>query len=206
MTVATHTTLELVGGMVVVAKRRAPATAQLSCPAAEGASIEAWRQTEAEARWLAAARHRGVAELLMVSAQRCRLETRHRGLATLRTLPLGPQATAGALAAVATTLAELHRRDLIHGKLILDHIVLPRRSGARPVLCSPSGTASDPAADIEGLASVAAAAAATWPRSHPAWTEVVEQLRSERHRLSAQRAGALLARLGRRRVLAKPGR
>jgi tRNA A-37 threonylcarbamoyl transferase component Bud32 len=197
--VVTHTTLALVGGAVVVVKQRAPLELQTGSPAGGEAVARARLHTEAEGRWLAAARHHGVVRLRLASAERCRLETRHAGLATLRTLDLRPPATAAVLAAAATVLADLHSRGLVHGNLTPDHIIVGRGI-ARPVLCSPSGTATDPAADVAGLAAVAAAVLPAAGRHDPAWLEAMERLRDDRHRIGARRAAALLAGLCRRRA------
>jgi hypothetical protein len=197
--VVTHTTLELVGATVVVAKRRAPAgPAGAGGPAGEDLLADARRRTEAEARWLAAARHPAVVGLRRVSTDRCRIETRHAGLATLRTAGPEPWLAAEILAAVALVLAQLHRRHLVHGNLSPDHVLLPG-PGRPPMLCSPSGTASETVDDIDGLRAVTEAVMAGWDRPSRWWGDAVGQLRHDRDRISARQAATVLAGLKRRR-------
>ena len=79
---------------------------------------------------------------------------------------------------VATTLAELHRRGLIHANLAPEHIIVgPERRQA--LLCSPAPVAAgrSPDVDLAGLASIADSYGAVADR--PAvWSTVVENLAS----------------------------
>jgi hypothetical protein len=81
------------------------------------------------------------------------LLTRWVGATTLADhAPQRPTEVAGLLAAVASTVAELHRGGIAHRQLRADHVLV---DGARPVLCGLShlgaGTAADLATDVADL-------------------------------------------------------
>ncbi len=88
-----------------------------------------------EADRLGRGRHPGVVELL--SASQDRLEIAWAGTHTLETARLSLPAAAGVLAAVATTVADLHALGIVHGRLDPSHVVLG--GDGRPVLCGMSG-------------------------------------------------------------------
>jgi hypothetical protein len=175
------TTLHLRGSQLVVAKQRLGPAAAV--------------HAGAEARWLMAARHPGVVALRRVAPGECRIETDHAGLTTLRTHHPDPQGTAEVLGLVAATLAELHRRGLVHGRLRPEHVILggPRRR--HPVLCSPGADPdADPDTDRQGLAHLAGAAAARFAagrvcsrRQRRRWDDVARTL-AESPGLSSRQA------------------
>lgn len=199
------TTLELRAGGLVVAKRRHPRDRAA---------------TEAEGRWLATARHPGVVRLRRVAPADGLIETELAGLATLAAAPLDRAATALVLAAVARTLADLHRRSLFHGQLWPEHVVLAGPQRSTPVLCSPwtvwGSTSGQPDRhdDVVGLAHLAQA---LWdhragdrqraghrgwygdqrPAGDRHWAEVVDQLTND-PRATPSHAARCFDRLARR--------
>lgn len=120
-----------------------------------------------EAELLELARHPGVVEVLGLDGDPARpvLLTSHvRGptLAAAGALPV--EEVAGVLAAVATTLADLHGLGLVHGGLKADHVILD--GGGAPVLCgfghggrvgehSAGGAVLDGSADVSDLGMLA---------------------------------------------------
>ena len=89
-----------------------------------------------EAQVLEAARHPGVVEVLGFDGDPARpalLTSRVEGptLAEVEDLPV--QEVTGVLAAVATTVADLHAMGLVHGGLAADHVLLT--ADGAPVLC-----------------------------------------------------------------------
>ena len=107
-----------------------------------------------EARQLEVARHPGVVELVGADGHGAGsiLLTAHVDgptLATVGRLPL--EETAGLLAALATTLADLHDLGLVHGAVAPEHVVIG--PGGRPVLCSLGygGGAGDPVGAVPAL-------------------------------------------------------
>ena len=105
-----------------------------------------------EAQWLAAANHPGVVRLVKQTDDPPAIVTDHVPGPTLRTARLKPSDAARVLAAVSNTLADLHRRDLHHGAVNPDHILLTddRADAAAAILCSPVPT-DDPLIDADGL-------------------------------------------------------
>lgn len=94
---------------------------------------------------------------------RCELRLQYLEAATLAEHPpLGLSDVLDVLIAAGTTLAELHRRDIRHGALSRDHVLLARP--LRPVLCG-FGEATGPAdpqqhppgTDLAGIAAIAEA-------------------------------------------------
>ncbi len=101
-----------------------------------------------EAELLDAARHPGVVELVGVdgSGVGSMLLTGHvEGPALAAVGPLPLEEAAGLLAALASTLADLHELGLVHGAVCPEHVVVGH--GGRPVLCGLSygGRAGEPA-------------------------------------------------------------
>lgn len=101
-----------------------------------GGNAEEAARLEREADQLEAARHPGVVELVGVdgSGVGSMLLTAHvegPTLARVGRLPL--EEAAGLLAALASTLADLHELGLVHGAVSPDHVIVG--PGGRPVLC-----------------------------------------------------------------------
>jgi hypothetical protein len=107
---------------------------------------------EREADLLHRARHPGVVEVVDLERApdgSASLVTRFAGGHSLATVTLASaDHVAAVVAAVATTLADLHRLGLVHGRVAADHVLLDQR--ARPVLCGPSGEGT-PADDVFAL-------------------------------------------------------
>lgn len=112
----------------------------------------------AEAEALAAGRHPGVVELVEVAGDRLRT-TMVDGARPLSELgPLAAEEIAGLLASVATTVADLHDRGVVHGGLDAGHVLV--RPDGRPVLCS-LGRGGEPAEDVAALGRLVAGLLAT---------------------------------------------
>ena len=136
-----------------------------------GTAEEAAR-LEREARNLEAARHPGVVELVGVDGHGIGavLLTAHVDgptLASVGRLPL--EEGAGLLAALATTLADLHDLDLVHGAVRPEHVIVG--PGGRPVLCSlgyggPAAGELSPADDVSALGALARFLAPDPPPGH----------------------------------------
>ncbi|MDH3683110.1 MAG: hypothetical protein OEV40_24545 [Acidimicrobiia bacterium] len=177
--ITTTSSIELIGRRVVVVKRRR--AIDEAEPAPNRPSLVS-SLTEAEGRWLVAARHPDVVRVRRVTPAAGVLITDHAGLLTLRTCRLTLRAGAGFLAAVAVTVADLHRRGLVHGNLRLDHVIVAGADRLRPVLCSPAppprGRSADPAADVLALADLAVAVADRFPWA-PRWRAVIDDLRCD---------------------------
>ena len=89
-----------------------------------------------EAAQLEAARHPGVVELVGVDGHGVGsiLLTAHvEGPTLAQTGRLPLEESAGLLAALATTLADLHDLGLVHGGVVPEHVIVG--PGGRPVLC-----------------------------------------------------------------------
>ncbi len=135
-----------------------------------GTADEATR-LEREARNLEEGRHPGVVELVGVDGHGIGaiLLTAHVDgptLASVGRLPL--EEAAGVLAALATTLADLHDLGLVHGAVRPEHVLIG--PGGRPVLCSfgyggPAGEI-DPADDVSALSTLARTLAPNPPPGH----------------------------------------
>ena len=135
-----------------------------------GTADEAMR-LEREARNLDAARHPGVVELVGVDGHGIGaiLLTAHVDgptLAGVGRLPL--EEGAGLLAALATTVADLHDLGVVHGAVSPEHVLLG--PGGRPVLCSLGygGSAEEmsPADDVAALGALARFVAPDPPCGH----------------------------------------
>src|SRR5215210_5373846 len=101
-----------------------------------GLSADEAARLAAEADLLGAARHPGVVDLIGVdgSGVGSMLLTAHVEGPTLAAVgPLPLEEAAGLLAALATTLADLHELGLVHGAVCPEHVIIG--PGGRPVLC-----------------------------------------------------------------------
>lgn len=101
-----------------------------------GANAEEAARLAREAQLLEAARHPGVVELVGVdgSGVGSMLLTAHVEGPTLAAVgPLPLEEAAGLLAALASTLADLHELGLVHGAVSPEHVIVG--PGGRPVLC-----------------------------------------------------------------------
>ena len=113
-------------------------------------------QLRATATLLGELRNPGLVELLGLrdpASGPTELLTRWVGATTLADhARRRPTEVAGLMAAVASTVAELHRGGIAHRQLRADHVLV---DGARPVLCGLShlgaGTAADLATDVADL-------------------------------------------------------
>lgn len=153
---------------------------------------------QAEAEWLARARHRGVVRLLDVTQNPTRIRTLHAGNTTMRTGTPTPAHAAHLLTDAAVTLADLHDRGMVHGQITLDHLVIDQ---ARIVLCSPTGVAEDPQIDIEDLGHCVEVMLDRWEESEceipelDDWRQLAAHLTEPEDGYSARRAARELARL-----------
>lgn len=108
-------------------------------------------RVEAEAAALAAARHPGVVDLISSDDGVLRT-TLIEGARTLADEALTPDEVAGVVATVASTLADLHERGVVHGGIEAGHVLVD--PAGRPVLCS-LGRGGDPADDVAALGRLA---------------------------------------------------
>jgi hypothetical protein len=120
-----------------------------------GASAEEAARLGREADLLEAARHPGVVELVGVdgSGVGSMLLTAHVEGPTLAAVgPLPLEEAAGLLAAMASTLADLHELGLVHGAVCPEHVIVG--PGGRPVLCALGygGRAGEPAGAAPAVA------------------------------------------------------
>ncbi len=155
----------------------------------------------AEAKWLAKAHHHGVVRLHRFDPDPLTIITEHAGTETLRTKVAAPPEAAAVLAQVCATLAALHSRSLVHGKLTLDHIVL---AGSKALICSPDGVSDDPLVDLASLAQIVDTlierwdAAETTVANRVVWYQLASRLRQESGPYGAKRAIGTLAKLSER--------
>lgn len=151
-----------------------------------------------EATWLAKARHRGVVRLLNTAKGPTVLRTLHAGGTTMRTENPSPAIAAPLLTDLTVTLADLHDRDLVHGQLTLDHLIV---ANDRIVLCSPAGSASDPRKDLLDLGACVQSLLERWAETgvgvpfEQDWQHLLHQLQGSHEGYSARRAARELARL-----------
>ncbi|HEY4377234.1 MAG TPA: hypothetical protein VGM93_08745, partial [Acidimicrobiales bacterium] len=112
-----------------------------------------------EALMLAAARHPSVAEVLRFAHEEgaATLDVRWIGPSPLNDVPATDAVRAAALvSALAGTVADLHDRGIVHGRIDASHVVLTPDDA--PVLCGFGHAVTDgdgdPAADVAGLGSL----------------------------------------------------
>lgn len=180
------TTLTKSGSSLHVVKRRIPMPDLGSRELALEAERRARRATIDEARWLASVRHPGVVQLKrVIPADHC-LETRYAGRTTLRRAPLSPDQAARVLLDVATTVSELHAQGLVHGRLGPDHVIISTRSPPSAILCSPNGTMTDPADDLQDLVALADHVHRSIDTCPRAWPEIVSEIRAEGSAITAR--------------------
>ena len=137
-------------------------------------------RVEAETAALAAAGHPGVVELVHASGDvlRTRLV---EGTVLAQAGPLAPEEVAGLAAALATTLADLHDKGVVHGGVEAAHVIVA--ADGRPVLCS-LGRGGEPPDDVAALGRLVTSLLATAPAADPVRT----RLQRGRHRLGTMLA------------------
>lgn len=120
-------------------------------------------RVEAEAAALTAAGHPGVVELVGVTDGALHTAS-VEGRALADAGPLTPDEVAGVTAAVASTLADLHERGVVHGGLDATHVLLG--DDGRVVLCS-LGRGGDPSDDVAALGRLVSGLLAAGPADAP---------------------------------------
>ncbi len=134
----------------------------------------------AEARWLADAACDFVVSVLNVGGEPLTIKTKHHGQRTLRTAREDPPAMARLLVRVARGIADLHGRGFVHGKLTVDHVIVGTDGDVR--VCSPSGVATDPVADMRDLGRIVVDLLQRWDddgvdiANRAEWERIVERL------------------------------
>ncbi len=154
---------------------------------------------KAEARWLANARSPHVVRL--ISFENDVIRTRHAGQTTLRTATASPQEVAALLLGLARTLAELHNRGLVHGKLTLDHVIVPNGNDRSHgiVLCSPSGSATEPTDDLKAMGEIVERLLERWDSAsinvphRREWDQLRSRLTHPGDQITAQRVARWMA-------------
>jgi len=204
----TATSIETVRDDLVVAKRWIPVHPTGDTPWAtewgtRRVDSAVQRLIEGEARWLLAARGARVVTIRHVDPTSGVLATDLAGLHTLRTFSHRPPAAAAVLTAVAATLADLHRRGLVHGNLAVDHILLGGEELLSPLLCSPAAEQWElgPAADVLAMADLAEHVGPTAGRHARRWRRVTAQLHRNADRLGARAVAKLFTELAGDRAL-----
>lgn len=109
-------------------------------------------RVQEEAVALAAARHPGIVELVDATDGVLRTTHLRHACPLSEAGPLTADEVAGVVAAVATTLADLHERGVVHGGLDAGHVLVA--ADGQPVLCS-LGRGGSPADDVLALATLA---------------------------------------------------
>lgn len=134
----------------------------------------------AEARWLAEAACDFVVRVLNVGGEPLTIKTEHHGQRTLRTARQDPPAMARLLVRVARGVADLHSRGFVHGKLTVDHVIVGNDGNVR--VCSPSGEATDPVADLRDLGRIVVDLLQRWDdddvdvANRAEWDRIAERL------------------------------
>ena len=152
-----------------------------------------------EAQWLALARNQGIVRLVGVTEDPFTIRTAHAGTTTLRTARPAPRTAARLLGSTAETLTNLHERNLAHGKLAMDHIIVS--GDARTTLCSPDGTVTDAATDLAGLGQIVDEMIERWDADsvtidqRSEWQALADRLKATDASYTARRAQMALARL-----------
>jgi hypothetical protein len=138
-----------------------------------------------EAAWLARAQHRGVVRLIAHRSEPPVTITAHVAGPTLRMASLSPARAATVLQSLSATLADLHDRDMTHGAVSPDHIIVSYRNDDRraaAVLCSPTSAAT--VSDQAGLGECIAWLIAGWTeqavRVPDGWHRLRDRLLAER--------------------------
>ena len=142
-----------------------------------------------EAELLEAARSPGVVELIAFADDDggAVLSTSWLGGGTLESSTLPPKKLATAGAALALTMAALHERGIVHGRITGDHVLLD--SAGRPVLAgfADASTAAGPAAAADDVRSLGELVTSKLPdaapsvlklRAQTADAEIVERIRA----------------------------
>ncbi|MEO7443408.1 MAG: hypothetical protein ABIW46_07745, partial [Acidimicrobiales bacterium] len=120
-------------------------------------------RTAAEADALARAVHHGVVELVEVVDGELRTRwVEGRMLAAIGALP--PEEIAGLTSTIATILADLHDRGVVHGGIDATHVLVTAEG--RPILCS-LGRGGQPTDDVAALGAVMADLVATASDDNP---------------------------------------
>lgn len=116
---------------------RANGGASVVVKTATGAGVDHLRS---EGERLAAAAHPGVVELIDSCGDDTRwtLTTAHGGSTLESQLPLTEDESADVAASLAATLADLHARGVVHGRIDATHVLLPTRR--RALLCGFGGS------------------------------------------------------------------
>lgn len=154
----------------------------------------------AEADWLVAAQNSGVVELISRCDDPFTIETAYAGNTTLRTEQPKPDDAAGLLASVCVTLCSLHERNMAHGKLTADHIIVSGPGQTK--LCSPDGTIDDPTEDVSALGQIVSELLRAWAEEGLAvphkseWQGISDRLSTANSTYSARRAQRVFERLG----------
>ncbi len=134
----------------------------------------------AEAQWLAAARHPGVVRIIRRVDEPPVLVLVHVPGPTLRVARPKPDTAARVLADASETLADLHERELVHGAVDPDHILLTPEG---VVLCSPVGGSAAPEVDGQGVGGCVDFLVRHWETIgvpfDPAWREVGRRLNDD---------------------------
>lgn len=117
---------------------------------AEGAGVGA---LEAEAERLRAARHPGVVEVLRVVASEGRTELwlAHGGRPASLLHLAAPEQVAAVAAAVARTLADLHDRGIVHGRLAARHVLVGPGGAIRLCGFGPDPGGAGPPDDVAAV-------------------------------------------------------
>ena len=200
---STGTSIAVVGGELVVAKRRRGSNRSDRPRGKPREPAEVTRATEAEARWLLAARGEAVVAVRRVDPDTGVLVTALAGQHTLRTVTHPSASAALVLRRVAVTVGRLHRLGLVHGRLTLDHVVLTGPRLDEPVLCSPEPSpltqpgrpATPPEVDLVALAAMAAKLKPSPGRAARRWQRTIDELQRRGPRLGPTGAAELFDRL-----------
>jgi hypothetical protein len=118
--------------------------------------------------------------------------TEFAGSRTLRSHCPDPPATARALACVAETITDLAEKELIHGSVAPEHVILT--SDGEAVLCSPNSSGA-PHDDLVSLGACIEFATEQWerpPESLTRWLLLAKQLRDRDPTIGPDRAARVL--------------
>jgi hypothetical protein len=150
----------------------------------------------AEAVWLADARHPGVVRLLGRHNDPPVTLLTHITGPSLRGARPNPERAATILGDAATTLADLHDRQIVHGAIDPDHLLLGHEG---TMLCSPHPGYEDVGRDSIGLGICVEFLLGHWEAEgvafHPDWRSLHERLVDDERPLPLRRAAHRLAAL-----------